>query len=118
MPAPDCLVPAWRLVGDLCDEFRALRDAMGTRLVRARDVAAFVSPSDVPCLLEFLNSVGSRIIQAATRHGEGTTCATLLRKVRECATYAERHGMGFIEAGGVAPPIPLPLDEEALVVAG
>ncbi len=118
VPAPDCLVPAWRLVGDLCGEFQALRDSMGTRLARARDVAAFVSPSDMPCLLEFLSSVGSRIIQAATRHGEGKTCATLLRKIRECATYAERHGMGFIEASGVAAPVPLPRDEEALAVAG
>jgi hypothetical protein len=66
-------------------------------------VGAFVPPEELPELLAFLASEGSRIIQAASRHGEGNTCATLLRKVRECVHYAERRGMGYLESCGIAP---------------
>ena len=46
---------------------------------------------------------------------EGTTCATLLRKIRECAAYAERRGVGYLEARGVPPAGPLvPAEEQAL----
>ena len=102
--APDCLVPAWRLFAAACEEFPDLKTALHLELRRERDVGAFVAPDDVPGLIDFLNLHGSRIIQAATRQGEGAACTTLLRKVRECATYAKAHGFGYLEASGILPP--------------
>ena len=52
-------------------------------------------------LLEFLNTEGTKIIRVATQHGEGPACTTLLRKIRECAAYATRHEMGYLEASGM-----------------
>ena len=100
---PGCLVPAWRLFARTSEAFPDLRDALSIDLQRTRGVGAFAGPDDVPELLDFLGDQGSRIIQVATRHGEGGRCATLLRKIRECATYAKRHGMGYLEAAGVVP---------------
>jgi hypothetical protein len=28
----------------------------------------------------------------------------LLRKIRECASYARRHGLGYLEAAGIPTP--------------
>jgi hypothetical protein len=100
---PGSLVPAWRLFPRSGEEFPALREALGVELRKKRDVGAFVPPEEVPELLAFLNAEGSRIIQVATQHGEGGTCATLLRKIRECANYAELRGMGYLEAAGIRP---------------
>jgi hypothetical protein len=100
---PDVLAPAWGLFSRTIDDFPSLRDALSVELRHERDVGAFVSPDDVPQLLAFLGTEGSRIIQAASRHGVGPTCTTLLRKIRECAHYAERHGMGYLEASGIMP---------------
>jgi hypothetical protein len=100
---PACLAPAWRLFSPAIDGLPELRDQLTTELRSERDVGAFVSADDVPELLAFLNAEGSRIIQIATRHGVGPTCATLLRKIRECAHFAQRHGMGYLEACGIMP---------------
>ena len=98
---PDFLTPAWRLFGDACDTFPGLRDSLKLELRKERDLGAFVSPRDVPRLLAFLNETGSRIIQVATRHGEGPACTNLLRMIKECALHAELHGKGYAEAVGV-----------------
>lgn len=100
---PDCMTPAWRLFPRACEEFPALRDALGFELKSGRSVGAMVSPDRIPDLSSFLSAAGSKIIQVATQHGEGKTCSTLLRKIRECARYAERHGMGYLEAAGIRP---------------
>jgi hypothetical protein len=100
---PGCLSPAWRLFARSCEEFGGLREALGFELRSRRGVGAFVPPEAIPDLLSFLSAEGSRMIQAASQHGEGPTCATLLRKIRECARYAEGHGMGYLEASGILP---------------
>ena len=109
---PGSLVPAWRLFPRSGEEFPALHEALGFELRKQRDVGAFVPPEDISELLAFLNAEGSRVIQVATQHGEGATCATLLRKIRECAHYAEQRGMGYLEASGIGPVDPRPDDEE------
>jgi hypothetical protein len=100
---PACLAPPFRLFDRAREEFPPLNDSLNVELSRSRDVGAFVSPEEIPELLAFLSAEGARIIQAASRHGEGSTCATLLRKVRECARYAEQRGMGYLEACGIPP---------------
>lgn len=104
VPAPDCLVPAWRPFAEACERFPALREALHLEIRAERDVGAFVAPADVPALLEFLGLNGARILAAATRAGEGALATTLLRKIKECAVYAERRGTGYLEASGVVPP--------------
>lgn len=103
VPAPGVLVPAARLVAPALREFPGLREALRTEISGPRQVGAFVAPADVPELVSFLAAHGARIIQAAARHGEGTRCAALLRKIRECATWAESHGRGYVEAIGIVP---------------
>ena len=44
-----------------------------------------------------------RTVLNAGRAGEAEACTTLLRKIRECARYAESHGMGYLEASGIPP---------------
>ena len=100
---PGVLAPAWRPFAAAIDALPALRDALTAALDGPRAVGAFVAPDDVPELLAFLNAEGARIIQAATRAGEGATCSTLLRKIRECAHHAKRHGRGYLEASGLLP---------------
>lgn len=109
VPPPTCLAPAWRLFGRACEEFPTLNESLKIEMKRNRDVGAFVASEEIPELLAFLSAEGSRIIQAASRHGEGPTCATLLRKIRECARYAEQRGMGYLEACGI---LPVGLEEE------
>jgi hypothetical protein len=104
VPPPEFLVPARRLFAETCEEFPELAEALHVEVQGPRDVGAFVAAGDVPDLLEFLGLHGTRIIQVATQHGEGPACSTLLRKIRECAAYAERNGLGYIEASGILPP--------------
>jgi hypothetical protein len=101
--APDYLVPAWVLFGDACDEFPKLRDELHHELASSRGIGGYVSPEDVSKLVVFLKTFGGQIVQAATREGEGARCSVLLRKIRECATYAEKNGLGYLEAQGIEP---------------
>jgi hypothetical protein len=100
---PDVLVPGWRLFSGAIEVFPDLRDSLTTNLERDQDVGAFVSAPDIPELLAFLNQHGARIIQAATREGVGPLCASVLKKIRECAYHAQRLGMGYLEASGIMP---------------
>jgi len=102
--APDCLSPAWRVYAEACETFPTLKESLGLELRRPRDVGAFVSPGEIDHLLQFLAETGARIIHAASRGGEGAMATALLRKIRECAAYAQRHGCGYLEASGVLPP--------------
>lgn len=102
--APDCLSPAWRVYAAACEEYPALKESLGLELTRAKDVGAFVAPGEVPHLVQFLGEHGSRIINAAARGGEGPMATALLRKIKECAVYAQRHGLGYLEASGIVPP--------------
>ena len=104
VPPPDCLSPAWRVYAGACDTFPRLKEALGLELSGPKDVGAFVAPGDVAELLRFLTEQGARVISAAARQGEGPAAATLLRKVKECAVYAQRHGFGYLEASGIVPP--------------
>lgn len=104
VPAPDCLAPAWRLFAPMIEAVPALRDRLGLELRGPRDVAGLVLPAEVDSLLQFLEDHGARIIQAAARAGEGPAATALLRKIKECAVYASRHGLGYLEASGVEPP--------------
>jgi hypothetical protein len=101
--APAILAPAWRPFSAVIEALPALREVLTPSLDGPRAVGAFVAPDDVPELVAFLNAEGARIIQAATRAGEGAKCSTLLRKIRECAHHAKRHGRGYLEASGVLP---------------
>lgn len=116
LPVPDFLVPAWRLFGPACEEFPLLRESIQAELRTGRDIGAFVSPDDIPELLKFLNDHGSAIILAATQAGVGPTCQVLLRKIRECARFAEANGCGYLEASGVPRQGRL-VDEEEPVTA-
>jgi hypothetical protein len=104
VPPPDCLSPAWRVYAGACDAFPRLKEALGLELRGPKDVGAFVASGDVAELLRFLAEQGARIISAAARQGEGPAATTLLRKIRECAVYAQRHGFGYLEASGLLPP--------------
>jgi hypothetical protein len=101
---PSVLAAPWRLFPDALEEFPSLKESLHAELGSSRDVGAFVSAGDVPELLEFLTRSGARIISAATKLGEGPACKTLLRKIRECATFAARHGFAYLEASGVPDP--------------
>ena len=102
--APDCLSPAWRVFAESCEAYPSLKESLGLELRRPKDVGAFVSPGEVDQLLHFLADHGARIINAAARGGEGAMATSLLRKMKECAVYAQRHGLGYLEASGILPP--------------
>lgn len=104
VPAPDCLVPAWRPFAQACDAFPQIKEGLHLELQGPRDVGAFVAPGEVGSLVEFLAQHGTRILAAAARAGEGPAATTLLRKIKECAVYAERRGLGYLEASGIVPP--------------
>ena len=71
------------------------------------------APADVPGVLEFLSAQGGKIIAAAAQFGEGPACAALLRKIKECATYALKHSLGYLEASGILPEVETPVAAEA-----
>ena len=100
---PNFIVPAWSLFARSCEAHPEIRDSLGVEVNDERSVGAYVAPRDIPELLSFLNANGARMIQAATKHDVGSTCNTLLRKIRECACFANRAGVGYIEAGGILP---------------
>jgi len=112
---PDVLVPARRLFGTACGDFPLLHESLHTELEGPRGIGSFVAPNDVPALLDFLTESGAGIIKAASGAGEGATCATLLRKIRECAAHAETRGWGYLEAVGIPSLYPT-FDEEAELV--
>jgi hypothetical protein len=101
---PEFLVPPFRLLGGVCEEFPEVRTHLGVELSSERSVGAFVAPGDVGDLLDYLHTRGGAIIRVATQQGEGPACEALLRKIRECATYAQKKGFGYIEAAGILPP--------------
>ena len=105
---PDFIVPAWPLFPRSCEAYPGIRETLGVEVSDERSVGAYVAPRDIPDLLNFLNENGSRMIQAAARHDVGSTCKTLLRKIRECACFAGRAGVGYIEASGILPIGPPP----------
>ncbi len=101
---PGVLVPAWRLIAPVLEEFPTLREALSTELRGPRSVGALVAPEDVPELQDFLAAHGARMIREAARHGEGAACTALLKKIRECLTFAGSRGFGYVEAAGIVPP--------------
>jgi hypothetical protein len=101
---PNCLVPAWGILAAACSEYPGLRKSMQLELSSDHSVGGYVPPEEIPDLLGFLNLEGAKIIQEATRQGAGPTCTLLLKKIRECATYAEQKGAGYLEAAGLVPP--------------
>ena len=100
---PDFIVPAWRLFPRCCETYPEMRERLGVEASDESSVGAYIAPQDVSRLLTFLNEKGSRMIQAATQHDVGSACKTLLRKIRECACFANRAGVGYLEAGGILP---------------
>jgi hypothetical protein len=102
--APECLSPAWRLFAEACEGFPVLKDRLKLEMDGPHAVGAFVAPAEIDKLLDFLGMQGARIIGAAARAGEGPTATVLLRKIKECATYARKNGLGYLEATGVLPP--------------
>jgi hypothetical protein len=109
---PACLTSAAPLFAGSCESFPSLVTSLASELDEDHRLGAYVAPDDVPHLAAFLNAQGSRIIQAATRAGEGPRCVTLLRKIRECLAYAERHGHGYLEAAGIH-PVAREIEEQA-----
>jgi len=69
-----------------------------------RALGGFVAPESVADLIDFLTTQGARIIRAASRHGQGAAAALVLKKIRECAVYAQRSGSGYLEGSGLLPP--------------
>jgi hypothetical protein len=104
VPPPECLAPAWRLFAPAIDAVPQLKEKLGLELRLPRDVGAVVLPGEVAALLEYLEEHGARIIQAAARAGEGPAATVLLRKIKECAVYASRHGLGYLEGSGIRFP--------------
>jgi len=101
--APEVLVSARPLFVRSCDLFPDLGESFHVELEQPCDVGAFVAPGDVPELVDFLTTQGGHIIQVASRHGVGDVCENVLRKIKECAAYACRHRMGYLEVSGICP---------------
>lgn len=107
---PRCLAPASRLFAGVEAAFPEGTETGLSGLAGSSDLGSYVAPEEVPELLAFLVEHGARIIQIATRHGEGPRCSSVLRKVRECARFAEQFGVGYLEAVGIYPPLEQPDD--------
>ena len=78
--------------------------SLHAEIVEPRGLGGFVAPENVPDLISFLTTQGAKIIRVASRHGQGPAASILLKKIRECAVYAERHGCGYLEGSGILPP--------------
>ncbi len=103
LPVPPFLTSAARLflgAGPMASE---VAGSLQTEIEGARSVGGFVASESVPDLIEFLTTQGAKIIRVASRHGQGPAATILLRKIRECAVYAERHGYGYLEGSGIVP---------------
>lgn len=108
---PRCLSDAAALFAGTGELGGLLTARLRNELAEPRDLGAYVAPDRIGELLEFLTVEGARIIRAAARFGEGDAAASLLRKIRECAAYAEKHGSGYLEVSGILPPDRPDLDE-------
>ncbi|HEX4823614.1 MAG TPA: hypothetical protein VFV19_04850 [Candidatus Polarisedimenticolaceae bacterium] len=104
VPPPDCLSPAFRPFAEACEAFPSLKESLGLEMRSSPAVGAFVAPAEIGGLVDFLAGHGAKIIGAATRAGEGPMATSLLRKIKECAVYAQKRGLGYLEAAGVLPP--------------
>ena len=101
---PACLKPAHALFTETCQEFPGFSEALPLEIASERGVGAYVAPGEMDDLLDFLTNAGAAVIRAASKHGEGPACTVLLRKIRECASYARKHGLGYLEAAGIPTP--------------
>jgi hypothetical protein len=105
---PAGLGSAAGLLAGAAVEHPELCAGLGVQVQGPRDLGAWAAPDDVPGLLAFLAEQGGRMIQVATRHGQGRLCTRVLHKIRECLRFAQRHGVGYLEAGGIHPPLERP----------
>lgn len=110
---PAGLASAADLFAGVCAVVPELYPRLRAEMHGPRDLGAYASPQRVGELLAFLGEHGGRMIQVATRHGVGPVCTQVLRKIRECLRFAERHGVGYLEASGIHP-----LLEDATETAG
>ncbi|HEX5043752.1 MAG TPA: hypothetical protein VFV75_12650 [Candidatus Polarisedimenticolaceae bacterium] len=101
---PACLKPAHALFTEVCQEFPGFSEGLPLEIAGERGVGAYVAPSEIDALLDFLTSSGAAMIRAAGKYGEGPACTVLLRKIRECLAYAHKHGLGYLEAAGIPTP--------------
>lgn len=104
IPAPPFLSSPARLFREAGAEVQDVAGMLDRDLEGPRDLGAFVAPEHVPDLVSFLAAQGSQIIRVAARCGEAPAASGLLRKIRECAVYAEVRGLGYLEASGILPP--------------
>jgi hypothetical protein len=101
---PACLKPAHALFTEACQEFPGFGESLPMEIAGECGVGAYVQPDEVPDLLDFLNDHGAAMIRVASKYGEGPACTVLLRKIKECAAYARRHRLGYLEASGIPTP--------------
>lgn len=101
VPMPECASTAATLFADL-EPCVPRPTALGP--VEDRSLGVWVPPERVPDLVDWLNGYGARILRAASEFGETDAVRSVLRKMKECATFAIRHGAGYLEAGGIEPP--------------
>jgi hypothetical protein len=101
---PACLKPAHALFGEACQEFPSFAESLPLEIAGERGVGAYVQAAEIDDLLDFLTREGAAIIKVASKYGEGPRCTVLLRKIRECAAYARRHRLGYLEAAGIPTP--------------
>jgi hypothetical protein len=103
---PTPLVPAWRLFADSCEQTPALKDRLPSRAglaARRRGLRSHRRPC--PTLLVVPRAIAAHgSSPRAARAGEGPAAGALLRKIKECATYAAKEGFGYLEASGIEPP--------------
>jgi hypothetical protein len=112
---PSGLTSASSLFAGVGAELPELRERLRADMRGPRELGGFASPQHVPALLAFLLEHGGRMIQVATRHGQGPLCTRVLRKIRECLRFAERHGVGYLEASGIHPLLEEPTESAAAV---
>jgi molybdopterin converting factor small subunit len=110
---PSCLAHASYAFAGISGALPEGTEIWPARSDESRELGAYVAPRDVPELLAYLVDNGARIIQVATRHGEGPACSNLLRKIRECAKFAEEFGVGYLEASGIYPVLEEPSEVPA-----
>jgi hypothetical protein len=104
VPRPPFLTSSSVLFSGAGEVAALLAPGLHAEIESPRDVGCFVAPDRIADLLEFLSGDGARIIRAAARYGEGPAATRVLRKIRECASYAHKHGSGYLETSGILPP--------------